>query len=166
MELDRKMSHLRSAAIHSKPIYHSNLNSRWTIMTHIVLFNPFLKRITNDVLNVELGLDARAMDFEANINQTTTGVSAQKTWWTVLPLGYGSIQIYPAKVIGFEAEFKGVFYGANNYMDIIGKIKILPYGPIEISVGYRYESLKADFGGDFKGNITINGPFVEAGVKF
>jgi outer membrane protein len=127
---------------------------------------PFLKRITNDVLNVELGLDARAMDFEANINQTTTGSSAQKSLWTVLPLGYGSIQIYPAKIIGFEAEFKGIFYGANNYIDIIGKIKILPYGPIEISVGYRYESLKADFGGDFKGNITINGPFVEAGVKF
>jgi outer membrane protein len=127
----------------------------------------YLKRVTNDILNIDLGLDGRLMDFNSSLSQTVNGnySSVSKSLLTVLPLGYMGIQIYPAKMVGFEGEFHGVFYGSNNYMDIIGRIRVRPYGPFFIDVGHRYEAYKFDWSG-VKGNLTAQGPFIELGVKF
>jgi len=126
---------------------------------------PFLNTATLGVLNVELGLNARIIEFEGTINQPTTGATASKKLTIPVPMVYAGIQVKPIKTFSVEAEGRGVSYGANHYYDIIGRLKVKPVGPLFIAGGYRYESIKIDQS-DVKADIKFAGPFVEAGVQF
>ncbi len=126
---------------------------------------PFLNTATLGVLNVELGLNARIIDFEGTIDQQSTATTASKKMTIPVPMVYAGIQVKPIKTFSVEAEGRGVSYGANHYYDIIGRLKIKPVGPLFISGGYRYESIKIDQS-DVKADIKFAGPFVEAGVQF
>jgi outer membrane protein len=127
---------------------------------------PFLNTATLGVLNVELGLNAKFIDFEATATDISTPAnSVSKKLSLPVPMVYAGIQVKPIKTISIEAEGRGVSYGANHYYDIIGRLKVKPVGPLFISGGYRYESIKIDQS-DVKADIKFAGPFVEAGVQF
>jgi outer membrane protein len=126
---------------------------------------PFLNTATLGILNVELGLDAKFIDFEATVADTTGTNSVSKKLTLPIPMVYAGIQVKPIKTFSVEAEGRGVSYGANHYYDIIGRLKVKPVGPLFVSGGYRYESIKIDQS-DVKADIKFAGPFVEAGVQF
>ena len=126
---------------------------------------PFLKTATLDVLNVEIGVDARMIDLDARINQPTTGLSASKSLFVTVPMVYLGLQVAPVKGFSIEAEGRGMAYGSNNYFDIIGRAKVKVYGPLFISAGYRYETIKIDQSG-VKADANFSGPFAEIGLKF
>jgi outer membrane protein len=126
---------------------------------------PFLKNATLDVLNVEFGINGRVIDFQARVNQPTTDVSASKTLTIPVPMVYFGIQVKPVKDISIEAEARGIAYGSNSYFDIIGRAKLIIYGPAFISAGYRYEAVRIDQSG-VKADVNFNGPLVEFGLGF
>lgn len=126
---------------------------------------PFLKTATLGKLNVEVGLNARIIDFEAEINQPTTGIKESKSMTIPVPMIYLGAQFKPVNWLGFEAEARGIAYSGNHYYDLIGRVKIKPIGPIFIAGGYRYEDIKIDKS-DVKANLTFSGPFAEVGVEF
>jgi outer membrane protein len=126
---------------------------------------PFLNTATLGVLNVELGLNAKFIDFEATVADTTGANSISKKLSLPIPMVYAGIQVKPIKTFSIEAEGRGVSYGANHYYDIIGRLKVKPIGPLFVDAGYRYESIKIDQS-DVKADIKFAGPFVEAGVQF
>lgn len=126
---------------------------------------PFLNTATLGVLNVELGLNARIIDFEGTIDQQSTATTASKKLTVPVPMVYAGIQVKPIKTISIEAEGRGIKYGANHFYDFIGRLKVKPVGPLFISGGYRYEQIKIDQS-DVKADVKFSGPFVEAGVQF
>lgn len=126
---------------------------------------PFIKTATLGKFNAELGINARIIDFKAEISQSTTGLSESKSLTVPVPLLYIGAQLKPIKLIGIEAEARGIAYGTNHYYDFIGRLKVRPMGPIFISGGYRYEDIKIDKS-DVNANLKFQGPFVEAGVEF
>lgn len=126
---------------------------------------PLLKTATLGRLNVELGLNARKIDFEGTINQPTTNTSATKSLSLYLPMVYAGVQIKPISLFAIEAEFRGIAIGQNHYYDYIGKLRINPIPVVYISAGYRSEDVKIDQS-DVKANLKFGGPFVEAGVSF
>ncbi len=78
---------------------------------------------------------------------------------------YLGAQVKPVKILAIEAEGRGAAYGKDSYYDIIGRVKVKPYGPVFLAAGYRYEKIKFDESG-FKANADFQGPFGEAGVEF
>lgn len=126
---------------------------------------PFLKKATLDVLNVELGINARVIDFEARLNQPTSGYSVSKTLTIPVPMVYLGLQVKPVKAVSIEAEARGIAYSSSHYFDIIGRVKVEVYGPVFVSAGYRYEAIKID---QSSVNVDVNfdGPFVELGLIF
>lgn len=126
---------------------------------------PFLKTATLGKLNAEVGLNARIIDFKAEIIQSTTGKSESKSLTLPIPMIYVGVQFKPVKLIGIEAEARGIAYNSNHYYDLIGRLKVRPVGPVFIAGGYRYEDVKIDES-DVKANLKFKGPFVEAGVEF
>jgi len=126
---------------------------------------PFLKTATLGKFNVEVGLNVRIMDWQAEINQPSTGISESKSLTLPVPMIYLGAQLKPVKYLSLEAEARGIAYSSNHYYDLIGRIKVQPIGPVFIAGGYRYEDVKIDQS-DIKSNITFKGPFLELGIAF
>jgi len=127
---------------------------------------PFLKTATLGVLNAEIGLDARQLNYDGTITGKVSGVTetSAKSATYYIPMVYVGVQVKPVSAFSVEAEFRGVTYGSNSYYDYIGRVKVMPFGPLFISGGYRSEQIKIDED-DLKTNLRIDGPFVEAGVS-
>jgi outer membrane protein len=126
---------------------------------------PFIKTASLGVLNAELGINARIINFEGTLHQPTTGISTSKKLTLYVPMIYAGIQVKPTSSFSIEAEGRGIAYSSNHYYDIIGRLKVMPAGPLFIGAGYRYESIKID-ASDVKADIKFTGPFVEAGLVF
>ena len=78
---------------------------------------------------------------------------------------YLGAQLKPLKYLSFEAEARGIAYSSNHYYDLIGRLKVSPFGPLFVAAGYRYEKVKVDQS-DVKVNIALQGPFLELGLVF
>ena len=128
---------------------------------------PLLKTATLGVLNVELGLNARKIDFEGTISGSISGVrdSATKSLSLYIPMIYGGIQVKPVSALSIEAEIRGIAYSGNHYYDYIGRLKYNPIPLVYVAGGYRAETIKIDES-DVKANIKFGGPFIEAGLSF
>ena len=124
---------------------------------------PLLKAATLGILNVDLGLNARKIDFDGTITSTTT--SASKSLSIYVPMVYAGVQLKPISLFAIEAEFRGIAIGQNHYYDYIAKLRVNPIPVVYISGGYRSEDVKIDQS-DVKANVKFSGPFVEAGVSF
>ncbi len=124
---------------------------------------PFLKTATLGVLNVELGLNARQINFNGEVNSSLA--SASKSVTIYVPMIYGGVQVKPISLFSIEGEIRGIAYGSSHYYDYIGRVKIMPIGPLFVAGGYRAENVKIDQS-DVKADVKFTGPFVEAGVNF
>ena len=124
---------------------------------------PLLKTATLNTLNIDLGLDARIIDFEAEVEQS--GVKEEESFTFVLPMIYVGVQVRPIDLISLEADAFGISYDGNYYYDIIGRLKIKPVGPLYIAGGYRSETINVD-SHDIDADMEFSGPFVEAGLEF
>ena len=124
---------------------------------------PLLKTATAGKLNVELGLNARKIDFEGTITQGAQTASKKLTLY--VPMIYAGVQIKPVSLLSIEAEVRGIAYSDNSYYDYIGRIKIKPIPMVFIAGGYRSETIKIDES-DVDVDMEFKGPFVEAGLSF
>jgi outer membrane protein len=126
---------------------------------------PFISAASAKKFNVEVGLNARIIDFEAKVEQAAAGISESKSLTIPVPMIYIGAQFNPIKLIGIEAEVRGITYSSNHYYDLIARLKIRPVEHIFIAGGYRYENLKIDES-NVKADIRFDGPFFEAGFEF
>jgi len=126
---------------------------------------PLLKTATLGKLNAELGLNVRKIDFQGTISQDTLSLTASKSLSLYVPMIYVGVQVKPIDLFSVEIEGRGIAYGANHYYDYMGKLKIMPAGPLYIAGGYRAETIKIDQS-DVKCDIKFSGPFIEAGLFF
>jgi len=126
---------------------------------------PFLQTATADVLNLDLGLNLRLLDFKAAIDQQDTGIKESESYLLPIPMIYAGLQIAPVKWIAAELEGRGIAYDANHYISLIGRLKVKPFGPLFVAGGYRYDNVKIDYK-DVDVDAKFTGPFAEVGVDF
>lgn len=131
---------------------------------------PGLKTASAGVLNVDLGIDARIVDFKARITgrDSVSGLTVTESKDLIIPLPMLHIgfQVKPLKWLAAEGEARGIVYDSNNhYYDLIGRVKFKPFGPVFAAGGYRYEKVKIDRD-DVKAKAHFGGPFGEIGVEF
>lgn len=130
---------------------------------------PLLKTASLGTLNLELGINARIIDLEAEVSgsQTVTGtlVKESKKLTIPVPMVYAGVHITPFDKFSIEAEGRGIAYNSNHYYDLIGRLKIRPVWLLFIAGGYRHEDIKIDVS-DVEATLKFSGPFVEAGLEF
>ncbi len=126
---------------------------------------PFIKTATSDILNVDLGLNFRLLDFEASIEQEDTGLKESESYFLPLPMIYAGVQIEPFKYAALELEGRGIGWSSNYYVSLIGRLKIKPFGPFFVAGGYRYDNVGIDYQ-DVDVDTKFQGPFIEAGFEF
>jgi len=139
--------------------------------TDIALFwgLPFLQTATAGMLNVELGLNARLLDFEASVKSSAdpanTALNESRSVSATIPMIYLGAQVMPTDSFTIEAEYRGISAGDNKFTDIMAMVKYKPIPLLYISAGYRAENLELDKEGILS-DIEFKGPFAELGLKF
>lgn len=126
---------------------------------------PFVETATVGRLNIDVGINLRLIDLEAEINQSATSTRESKSYTLPVPMVYLGLQVRLLEALSLEGECRGVAYSSNHYYDLIGRAKYKFFGVAFIGAGYRYQDLEIDEA-DVKGNVRFDGPFVELGVEF
>jgi outer membrane protein len=124
---------------------------------------PALKTATLGKVNIDLGLNARKLDFEGTISQGS--LTTSKSLSVYVPMIFAGIQVKPISAFSIEAEVRGIAYSGNHYYDYIGRVRVNPIPLVFIGAGYRAETIKIDQS-DVKADIKFGGPFIEAGLSF
>jgi len=126
---------------------------------------PFIKTATNDILNIDLGLNVRVINFETELHQKDTGLKESIDYILPLPMLYTGVQIEPVKYLALELEGRGIAWSGNHYFSFTGRLKVRPFGPFFVAGGYRYDNVKIDYK-DVDIDASFQGPFAEAGFEF
>lgn len=130
---------------------------------------PFIETATAGVLNIELGLNVRVVDFEAFVEGTeaVTGntIRESESFTLPLPMLYAGAQLSPADWLALEVEGRGVAYNGDHVMSFIGRAKVRPMGPFFVAVGWRHEDIDVEED-EVTVDARISGPFAEAGLEF
>jgi len=128
---------------------------------------PFINTATAGVLNIDLGLNFRLMDVEAEIEQKDFDLKESESYFLPLPMLYAAAQIEPLKLIALEFEGRGIGYSSNYYVSLIARLKVKPafFGPVFVAGGYRYDNVKIDYS-DIDIDAEFKGPFAEVGLEF
>jgi outer membrane protein len=148
----------------------ADLRSKVTLNQYDVGFCyalPFVKTGTLDKLNVDLGLNIRIVDFEAEITGASGGTSVSESQSLTLPIPmlYVGVQFMPVSALAFEAEGRGIAVGDNKLYSLLGRVRYNFAGPVFLAGGYRFDKLEID-ADDVIAEIEFQGPFVELGLKF
>ncbi|MDY6792003.1 MAG: TIGR04219 family outer membrane beta-barrel protein [Thermodesulfobacteriota bacterium] len=126
---------------------------------------PAIETLSAETLNLDLGLNIRIYDFEAQIRQDTAGLEESEDFTLPVPMVYLALQVKPVDKLSIEAEARGISYSGNQLYSLIGRVKLNIFGPLFTAAGYRYDKLKIDEE-DVEVDVDFSGPFVEAGFKF
>lgn len=126
---------------------------------------PLLKKATFKKFNVDLGLNARIVDFEAEVRQDETGLSQSESYTVLIPMVFIATQVRPIERLAIEVEGRGVSYSGNHLYSLIGRLKVKAVGPLFVAGGLRYDALKIDEK-DVEVDTTFIGPFMEVGLQF
>lgn len=126
---------------------------------------PGLKAASSGMLNLDLGLNLRLIDFSAEISQPQTGLSSSESHFLPVPTLYAGASVRPFDVLAFEAEGRGLTYSGNHFYSLIGRVRVDPINHLFIAGGWRYDSISIDEKG-LKANIDLSGPFAEIGFSF
>ena len=133
----------------------------------IALFYPIpgLKSATMDMFNIDLGLNLRLMDVDAEVRQELTGISESQSFLLPVPTLFAGAMFRPSEWFAFEAEARGVTYSGNHFYSLIGRLRVDPLDHFFVAGGYRFDSVSIDER-DLKADVDISGPFVEIGISF
>lgn len=126
---------------------------------------PFIKTATMEKLNIDLGLDIRIIDLTVQLDQSANNISVRESATLAVPMIFAGIQFQPIERLAIEAEGFGTLISDNTLYTIVGRLRVKVAGPVFAAGGYRYDSVDVDES-DVVADFSLQGPFLEVGVKF
>jgi outer membrane protein len=125
---------------------------------------PFVKTVSHDRLNIDLGINVRTIDFKGDIEQSSIG-QASESFILPIPMVFAAMQFHPVDALALEAEGRGISIGGKKSYGLIGRLRWSTYRSIYAAGGYRLNKYEIDHDG-MAADSAISGPFVEAGLSF
>lgn len=125
---------------------------------------PFVKTISADMLNIDLGVNVRAVDFDGKMEHELIG-NASQSFVVPIPMVFGALQFQPLHALALEAEGRGISLGANKSFSLVGRIRWNVLDHVFAAGGYRFDKFDIDYQGVLI-DADVSGPFFEAGLSF
>ena len=107
----------------------------------------------------------RVLDVQAEVSQASSGAYEKFDGTLPVPQLYAGVQFQPLDWLALEAEGRGITISDDQVYSVLGRLRINIFGPAFVAGGYRYDKIDVDFD-NFKVDFEIQGPFVEAGLRF
>ncbi|SCX79106.1 TIGR04219 family outer membrane beta-barrel protein [Desulfoluna spongiiphila] len=126
---------------------------------------PFVGLATLGRLGLDVGLDIRVVDIEAEMTDSVTKETRTESATVPVPLLFVAGQLKLIGGFAVEAEIRGLDVSYARIISAIGRVKYNTMGPLFIAAGYRHEEVEVDED-DFDVDLTFAGPFAEVGFSF
>ncbi|SNZ10542.1 outer membrane protein [Persephonella hydrogeniphila] len=135
----------------------------------VLFYNlPFINFL--QVIDAELGLNIRVIDFYAKVRDVTRNKEDSASFVVPIPMIHGSLEIKPVDLFSVLVEANGIAYQGHHYYDVAGELRIKPIqtavADLFIGLGYKYEKLKIDDIDDTSADIKIKQPYAQIGLIF
>lgn len=148
----------------------AQLDSKITVNQYDVGFYyglPFVTTGSAGMLNVDVGLNIRILDLDAQIVGLSgaIGVKESQSITVPVPMLYIGVQVMPTDSFMIEAEGRGIAVGDNRLFGLVGRLRYQFAGPVFVAGGYRYDKIDVDEDG-VVADIDFSGPFIEVGLAF
>ena len=125
--------------------------------------------ILDNVVSLDLGLDIRnlkiAYDIEAKLGPITTGSESDSVSAT-FPMLYAMVGATPWPDLIISGELSYIAYSGNKISDFTAKIAYTMENFIGLELGYRKQSYKLDDVSDTDADLSFDGIFAGAYLKF
>ncbi len=131
-------------------------------------YNLPVKLATAGILDAEVGLNVRIIDFKGDLTGTVggvTGIQANKSITAPIPQLFGRIGITPIKYISINGEVRWLGVGNNSLSDFTLELRIKPIPILYVGAGYFQENATIDTD-DVSAGIDIVQTYVFVGAEF
>ena len=125
---------------------------------------PIVSTLSSDRINIDLGLNVRAIDFDGKIEQDYID-NGSKNFVVPIPMVFGALKLQPMNKLALEAEGRGLSVGANKAFSVVGRIRWNVMDHMFATGGYRFDKVDVNYQGILI-DANISGPFFEAGLSF
>ena len=124
--------------------------------------------ILDNVVSLDLGVNIRKLDIDYTIKSTSAGIVTTTTdsLSQTIPMLYALVGASPWPDFLLSAEISYLSYSGSTLSDFTAKISYTSSLFIGIEAGYRSLNLQLDDVEDTNADVTFDGPFVGAYVKF
>lgn len=124
-------------------------------------------RLLDNVVNLDLGLQAKFFDGEIKVVQTTPVARSERVDVSeVLPLAYVGAGIdLPLTGLSVGGNVAGIGYSGNRLLDVTASVKY-EINVIGVEAGYRSFDVQLDDVDNVDFDLRVGGPFVSAFVHF
>ena len=126
---------------------------------------PFLGVATLGRVGVDWGLNVRLLELDAEFTDPASNTTKTESVDVPVPLLFAAAQLNLIGGFALEAELRGMDVNYARIISAIGRVKYNTLGPFFVAAGYRHEEINVDKD-DIKMDITVAGPFAEAGFSF
>ena len=135
---------------------------------------PLIGMATAGLIDPEIGINVRILDFEGTITGRESGTGITKTESKSekipVPMGYVGLSLN-LPFVSLIGELRGITYSGSKYYDITAEARLKPISipgmaSFFVGAGYRYERLELDDVGDVTADIKIKSLFANVGVAF
>ncbi len=122
--------------------------------------------VLDNVVSLDLGLDARKLDIDYTVTSSSLGVTTTDSTSRTIPMVYALVGASPWPGILISANIKYIQYSGNKLSDITAKIAYTTDFHIGVEAGYRRQKLTLDNIDSTNADVTFDGAFAGAYVKF
>mgnify|MGYP001825734181 CR=1 FL=1 len=121
--------------------------------------------VLDNVVSVDLGLNIRKLDVDYMLQEAVAGRTTDSASETV-PMLYGLVGFSPLPDLIISGEISFVSYDGSTLSDFTAKIAYTTNFLVGIEAGYRSQTFELDDLDDTNTDLTFDGPFVGAYLKF
>ena len=123
--------------------------------------------VLDNIVSLDLGLDIRYVDADYNVRETAiNGLSSKDNLKTVVPMAYALIGATPYPGLRLSAEISYITYSGSDVSDMNAKIAYTTDYYVGFEAGYRKQNYNFDDVSNTHSNLSFEGPFGGAYVKF
>ena len=126
---------------------------------------PFVSTASAGLLNIDVGLNLRVIDFSTKIRQDAFSLEESESFTLPVPMVFVGAQVTPIDRLSIEGEARILSYGGNSLYSLIGRVKFKVFAGLFAAGGYRYDGIVIDEE-SVDVDISFSGPFLEAGYQF
>jgi len=122
--------------------------------------------VLDNVVSLDLGLNIRQLSIDYTITSAASASVTTDSFNETIPMLYALVGVSPWPDFLLSAEMSYVTYDGSTVSDFTAKVAYTTNFLMGIEAGYRSQTLELDNINDTNADISFDGPFVGAYLKF
>lgn len=144
-------------------VYNGDVKNNFSIeSTSLIAYYEIL----DNIVSIDLGVDIRYVKADYKISEELTNTSSNDSFKQVVPMVYALIGASPYPGLLISGEISYVTYQGSDVSDMTAKISYASDYFVGVEAGYRKQNYNFDDVSGIDSNISFDGVFAGAFVKF